>query len=153
MIMNNAERAGFKVVDENGKFIPGDGGADGFLLWVALNDHKTYCALMARILPYYIVNELPDKSIISRDEAIAQLRERGLPVELIDHLRRAPEVLDSDEDPDTTASPGRIGGFRYVTPFPGGCGPRVLLGLSDLWRQRLTRSSRTVHQDAGAWAC
>jgi hypothetical protein len=59
-------------------------------------------ALLARILPYYIVNELPDKSIISRDEAIAQLRERGLPVELIDHLRRAPEVLDSDEDPDTT---------------------------------------------------
>jgi hypothetical protein len=33
-------------------------------------------------------------SIISREEALAQLRERGLPVELIDHLRRAPEVLE-----------------------------------------------------------
>jgi len=89
------------VVDEKtGKFIPGDEGCDGYLLWVALNDHKTYCALLARILPYYIANELPDKSIISRDEAMAQLRERGLPVELIDHLRRAPEVLDADEDPD-----------------------------------------------------
>ena len=51
MIMNVAERAGFKTVDENGKFIPGDQGCEGYLLWVALNDHRTYCSLLARILP------------------------------------------------------------------------------------------------------
>ena len=69
-------------------------------MWCAINEPKTYMALLARVLPYYIVKEVPDKSIISRDEAMAQLRERGLPLELIDHLRRAPEVLDDDEDDD-----------------------------------------------------
>jgi hypothetical protein len=33
-------------------------------------------------------------------EALAQLRERGLPLEVIEHLRRAPEILDPGEDPD-----------------------------------------------------
>jgi hypothetical protein len=56
-------------------------------VWCAVNEPKTYMAMMVRILPYYIVNEMPDKAIISRDEALRQLRERGLPVELIDHLR------------------------------------------------------------------
>jgi hypothetical protein len=31
---------------------------------------------------------------------LAQLRERGLPLELIEHLRKAPEILDPGEDPD-----------------------------------------------------
>jgi hypothetical protein len=101
MIMNNAARAGFMLLDDKGKpAATGMDGADGYLLWCAVNEPKTYMALLARVLPYYIVKELPDKTIISRDEAMAQLRERGLPLELIDHLRRAPEVLDADEDPD-----------------------------------------------------
>jgi hypothetical protein len=36
----------------------------------------------------------------SHEEMLAQLRERGLPLELIEHLRKAPEVLDPNEDPD-----------------------------------------------------
>src|SRR5271170_999007 len=55
MILNGAARAGYKVVDEKtGRFIPGDDGCDGYLLWVALHDHKTYCMLLSRILPYYL---------------------------------------------------------------------------------------------------
>jgi hypothetical protein len=101
LILNGAARAGFLKIGEDGKRVyTGVDGTEGYLLWCAVNEPRTYMALLARILPFYIVNELPDKSIISRDEAMAQLRERGLPLELIDHLRRAPEVLDDDEDPD-----------------------------------------------------
>jgi len=113
MIMNNAARAGFMTLDEKGKPVAsGLDGADGYLLWCAVNEPKTYMALLARIMPYYIVNELPDKAIISRDEALAQLRDRGLPEELINHLRRAPDVLDVGEDPD----PYRM---KDVTPEEG----------------------------------
>jgi len=37
---------------------------------------------------------------MTREEAIAELRERGLPVELLEVLRKAPVRLDDDEDPD-----------------------------------------------------
>jgi hypothetical protein len=36
--------------------------------------------------------ELPDKPTLTYDEAVAQLKERGLPVDLIKHLRKAPEA-------------------------------------------------------------
>ena len=58
-------------------------------------------ALMARILPYYVnTNEPVGPTTVSREEMLAQLRERGLPLELIEHLRKAPEILDPGEDPD-----------------------------------------------------
>ena len=56
---------------------------------------------LARILPYYVnTNEPVGPAILSHEEMLAQLRERGLPLELIEHLRKAPEILDPGEDPD-----------------------------------------------------
>jgi hypothetical protein len=58
-------------------------------------------ALLARILPYYGNTAEPvGPSILSHDEMLAQLRERGLPLEVIEHLRKAPEILDPGEDDD-----------------------------------------------------
>jgi len=100
MIMNNAARAGFMQLGEDGKrMATGTDGTDGHLLWCAVNEPKTYMALLARILPYYITTDLP-RQILTREETLAELKERGLPVELIDHLRRAPEILDDGENPD-----------------------------------------------------
>ena len=99
--MNNAARAEFMKLDEHGKRIStGDDGTDGYLLWCAVNEPKAYMALLARILPYYISADLPSKGILSYEETLARLRERGLPPELIDHMRLAPEILDPGEDPD-----------------------------------------------------
>jgi hypothetical protein len=50
---------------------------------------------------------LPEKAILTREETLAQLRERGLPLELIDHLRKAPEILDWDEVPQVRLSGSR----------------------------------------------
>jgi hypothetical protein len=106
----DAARAGFMKLDEDGKRVgTGTDGCDGYLLWCAVNEPKTYMALLARILPYYVSVELP-KEILTRDETIAELKERGLPLELLDHLRRAPEVLDDGEDPDP------YGMLKDVTP-------------------------------------
>jgi hypothetical protein len=41
---------------------------------------------------------------------VAQLRESGLPPELIDHLRLTPEMLQEGEDPDP------YGIMKNVTP-------------------------------------
>jgi len=66
-------------------------------------------ALLARILPFYISAETP-KQILTHDETLAELRERGLPIELLEHLRKAPEILDDDENPDP------YGIMQNVTP-------------------------------------
>jgi hypothetical protein len=61
-----------------------------------------FLALLARILPYYVQTDVPTKSTLTYEETVAQLRERGLPPELIDHMRRAPEAdqLWPNENPD-----------------------------------------------------
>jgi DNA-directed RNA polymerase specialized sigma24 family protein len=46
-------------------------------------------------------------------EIEAELREIGLPVELVEHLRKVPEELDWDEDPDP------YGMMKDVTPPAG----------------------------------
>jgi hypothetical protein len=102
MIINNAARAGFLGLDENGEPVgTGIDGCDGYLLWCAINRPSHYMALLARILPYYVNTAEPvGPAILSHEEMLAQLRERGLPLEVIEHLRKAPEVLDPGEDPD-----------------------------------------------------
>jgi hypothetical protein len=61
---------------------------------------RTYLALLARVIPYHIIAAEPDRPIMTREEAIAELRERGIPVEMLEVLRKAPVRLDDDEDPD-----------------------------------------------------
>jgi hypothetical protein len=50
--------------------------------------------LLARILPHYASVKPPGRGILSREETLAQLRERGLPEDLIDAMRKAPEIID-----------------------------------------------------------
>jgi hypothetical protein len=50
------------------------------------------------------------KFVRTPEEIDAELRERGLPVELLEHLRMMPDVLQDGEDPDP------YGLFKDVTP-------------------------------------
>src|SRR5580658_9064436 len=79
-ILDAAAKAGFMSVDDKGNPIPGPDGAGGYLLWIALHEPKTMAALLARILPYHVVPELPHKDTLSYEETVAQLRERGLSI-------------------------------------------------------------------------
>jgi hypothetical protein len=55
--------------------------------------------LLARILPYYVKSEVV-VPVLTREETLVQLRECGLPLELLQHLRKAPARLDDDETDD-----------------------------------------------------
>jgi hypothetical protein len=54
---------------------------------------------MSRIAPKHVIANVTH-SIMTREETDAELRDLGLPVELLEHLRIAPEELDFDEDDD-----------------------------------------------------
>jgi hypothetical protein len=88
--------------DDDGNLMPtGEGGVKGYLKWSAIHEVKTYLGLLARILPYAAgTPQLPTEEIITHEEVLAQLEERGLPVDLVGVLREAPAVLDPGEDED-----------------------------------------------------
>jgi hypothetical protein len=76
MIINNAARAGFLKLKDGENVATGIDGCDGYLLWCAVHEPKTYMALLARILPYYVNTAEPvGPAILSHDEMLAQLRE------------------------------------------------------------------------------
>ena len=110
---NAAVRTGFIKIDENGNRIgTGVDGCEGWLMWLCLYEPRTYAALLARILPYFA--DVTHRRGPTTDEEIeAELREIGLPVELVEHLRKVPEELDWDEDPDP------YGMMKDVTPPAG----------------------------------
>jgi hypothetical protein len=54
---------------------------------------------LARVAPKQVFKDVTH-TILTQAETEAQLKERGLPVELLEHLRIAPVVLDLDEDED-----------------------------------------------------
>jgi hypothetical protein len=95
-----AANTGFIVIDENGKPVPGERGTLGYLEWAALNYPKTYLGLLARTLPYSLVDQTPERKVLTREEALIELQERGLPTDLLNVLRLAPQPLDPGEDPD-----------------------------------------------------
>ena len=110
MILTASAETGFIVLTKKGQPIPGEGGTLGWLKWLALHEPKVYASLLARVLPYHVIEERPENRVLTREEAIEEMRERGLPVELLTRLRSAPEPLDMDEDPDP------YGSMKDVTP-------------------------------------
>jgi hypothetical protein len=78
----------------------GKGGCQGWLEWLYVNEPKTAAALLARVLPYFIDTSDEMPTVMSRSEVEASFREFGLPLDLIEHLQKAPAPLDIGEDPD-----------------------------------------------------
>jgi hypothetical protein len=78
VILNAAARVGF---DGNGK-----GGIEGYLMWAARKEPKSFMTLLGRALPHTVHATLDMKPLLTRDEAIAELKLRGLPTSLIDQL-------------------------------------------------------------------
>jgi hypothetical protein len=72
------------------------------LEWAALHEPRTFLGLLGRVLPYHIIETLPENRILSREQAIEEIKERGLPPALMAMLLQAapPPKLDPDEDPN-----------------------------------------------------
>jgi hypothetical protein len=122
MILQAASETGFIAIDKDGKAIPGEGGTLGYLRWCALHEPKTYMGMLTRVLPYHVVEEKPEDRIISRDQAIEELKERGLPIEMLAMLRAAPAPLDPGEVEDLYSHQSQTidGEVTQVTETPLG---------------------------------
>jgi hypothetical protein len=78
--------------------------------------------MLTRVLPYHVVEEKPEDRIISRDQAIEELKERGLPIEMLAMLRAAPAPLDPGEVEDLYSHQSQTidGEVTQVTETPLG---------------------------------
>ena len=78
------------------------GGTLGYLKWIGINKPDRFVALMARVAPKHVFADVTHRAVsLTASEIEAELRDRGLPPELLDSLRNIPDdVLDWDEDPD-----------------------------------------------------
>src|ERR1700687_6025755 len=76
-------------IGPNGE-LDGNGGALTYLKVTATTERKTFFTAMARLLPITIKTAPPLKKVLTREEALHELKERGLDPRLIDHLRRLP---------------------------------------------------------------
>jgi hypothetical protein len=111
LVMQAAEELGFLREDESGVLVgTGEEGVLGYLKWIGINRPERLVALMSRGIPKQVYANVTHKVIRTPQEIDAELRERGLPVELLEHLRMMPDVLQQDEDPDP------YGLLKDVTP-------------------------------------
>jgi hypothetical protein len=52
------------------------------------------------VLPFNMVQERPEEAVLTHEQILAELEERGLPIDLVGVLREAPAELDLGEDPN-----------------------------------------------------
>jgi hypothetical protein len=82
------------IKDKDGNWEPThNGGLLGYLRWATIHETKTYLGLIARVLPFNVVQEQPEEAILTHEQVLAQLEERGLPIDLVGVLREAPVQL------------------------------------------------------------
>jgi len=113
LVMQAATETGFIRKDEKtGEMIgTGEEGALGYLKWAAIHKPDRFIALMARGAPKQIFTDVTHRdAVMTREEVEAEMRERGIPVELLNSIMKAPVELDWDEDPDP------YGSMKNVTP-------------------------------------
>jgi hypothetical protein len=112
LVMEAAAETGFVAKDEKGQPVAtGNEGVKGYLKWAALHKAERFLALMARVAPKQVFADVTHHdAVMTREEVEAEMRERGIPVELLNSIMNAPVELDWDEDPDPYNS------MKDVTP-------------------------------------
>jgi hypothetical protein len=75
----------------------GKGGVLGYLKVSAVVERKAFMILLGRALPIQVNATVAHKAILSREEAIAELKLRGLPDELIEMLKPVEYLLEGPD--------------------------------------------------------
>jgi hypothetical protein len=78
----------------------GEGGRVGYLMWLGLTEPKSMAMLLRAGMPGEIRATMTLKPVLTRDEALAEMRARGLPTEWIEHLLRVDDELGPDDEPN-----------------------------------------------------
>jgi hypothetical protein len=95
MVMETAAELGFLRKDPETKELvaTGEGGARGYLKWIGINRPDRFVALMARVAPKHVFADVTHHNdALTEAEIEAELRERGLPLELLPMLLNVQEV-------------------------------------------------------------
>jgi ParB-like nuclease domain len=78
----------------------GELGGVGYLMWLARAEPKSYAMLLRGMLPTELRATVTLKPVLTRDEALAEMRARGLPTEWIENLDKVDQELGPDDDPN-----------------------------------------------------
>jgi hypothetical protein len=105
MVMEAAEELGFLRKDPETKELvaTGEGGVKGYLRWIGINRPDRFVALMAHVAPKQVYADVTHHDGSMTDTEIeAELRERGLPTDLLPFLLKLPvdEALQDGEESD-----------------------------------------------------
>jgi hypothetical protein len=98
-------RAAAEVGDSTTPGEDGKGGALGFLKVSAVMERRAFLALFGRALPVHISATVTHKPVMTLDEAVAELKARGLPAQLIEYFRPLDGELGEDDEPNPYDDP------------------------------------------------
>jgi hypothetical protein len=78
----------------------GEGGVVGYLMWLARKEPKSHAMLLRGTMTAEIRATMTLKPVLTRDEALAEMRARGLRTEWLEHLTKVDDELGPDDDPN-----------------------------------------------------
>jgi len=90
-------RAATEVGDSTVPGEDGKGGLLGYLKVSAVKQRRTFMIVLGRALPIQVNATVAHKTILSREEAIAELKQRGLADKIIEMLKPVEYVLDEPD--------------------------------------------------------
>jgi hypothetical protein len=96
----NLQEALLEATERLGRDGKGEGGAVGYLMWLGRKDPKSYAMLLRGLLPAEVKATVTVKPLLTPEEALAEMRSRGVPVELIEHLTKVDGELGPDDEPN-----------------------------------------------------
>jgi hypothetical protein len=100
IIRQAGENVGNVSIDKDGNRINGEGGMLGYMEWLARNEPRTYGVLLRADMPAEIRATMTLKPVLTREEALAEMRARGLPTEWIENMDKIDEELGPDDEPN-----------------------------------------------------
>ena len=89
MVMETAEELGFLRKNPETKELEatGEGGIKGYLKWIGIHKAERFVALMSHIAPKQVFADVTHRNdALTKDEIEAELRDRGLPLDLLPML-------------------------------------------------------------------
>ena len=89
-----------EAIERVGRDGEGEGGRVGYLMWLAREEPKSSTILLRGMMPAEIRATMTLKPLLTLDEALAEMRARGLRPELIENLLKVDDELGPDDEPN-----------------------------------------------------
>jgi hypothetical protein len=89
-----------EAIERVGRDGEGEGGRVGYLMWLAREEPKSCTILLRGMMPAEIRATMTLKPLLTLDEALAEMRARGLRPELVENLLKVDDELGPDDEPN-----------------------------------------------------